>query len=235
MAIYIFTTHKKGISSYQLARDLSITQKTGWFVLHRLRYAMSHKGLFEYYNTGEFEVDEAYIGGKLENKHRQGKDTHGLEGFKPRTQAIVFGMVQRGGNVYLTHIPKANKKTIEPIIAKVANKGSVINSDEHSAYGLLSKNYVHQTVIHSNWEYVRGSVHTNTIEGVWSLLKRGIYGIYHQTSKKHLQAYCDEFSFRHNRRKYSEYNKVNACLLASTKGSLKYKTLVNKGGENAQI
>lgn len=232
MAIYIFTSHKKGISSHQLARDLSITQKTAWFVLHRIRFAMSQGGMWNYFDNGVVEVDETYIGGKEKNKHRQNKDVgsieHRLEFNHVKDKEIVFGIVQRDGDVYMQHVQKTNKATLVPIIQDKVSPETVIMSDEHHAYGLLSNTHTHQTVEHGAWEYVRGEVHTNTIEGVWSQLKRGIIGIYHQTSKKHLQSYCNEFAFRYNRRKFSEYDKINSCLNRTLQGSLKYKNLIGK-------
>ncbi|MES2559662.1 MAG: IS1595 family transposase [Bacteroidota bacterium] len=234
MALYIFTSHKKGISSYQLARDLSITQKTAWFVLHRLRYAMSKGSFWDLPLKGTVEADECYLGGREENKHEhlRNKDKDGFKVGSKRKE-VVFGMVERGGKAIIKHVPAAKVGFVVPVIKANLVAGSQLMTDEHHLYARMGADYIHSTVEHGAKEYVRGLTHTNTIENLWSVLKRGIYGTYHFTSVKHLQAYCDEFAFRFNRRKLSEYDKVNSCLLNTTKGTLKYKTLVRKGGANA--
>jgi transposase-like protein len=238
MAIYIFSSHKKGISSYQLGRDLAITQKTAWFVLHRLRYAMSQGSMWDLPLNDTVEVDETYIGGKEYNKHLhlRNKDE---DGFVKRGRStenkkkVVFGMIERNGKAIIKHVPNAKTDSLLPHIYENVEKGSKIMSDEWHAYSRLKVDFVHDSVKHMVKEYVRGEVHTNTIENLWSVLKRGIYGTYHFTSMKHLQAYCDEFAFRFNRRKLSEYDKINACLYNTTKGTLKYNTLVQKGAKSA--
>jgi transposase-like protein len=236
MAMYIFSSHKKGISSYQLGRDLSITQKTAWFVLHRLRYAMAKGSLFDSPLDDTVEADETYIGGKEKNKHQQYKNKD-KDGFPQKThfesKAVVFGMIERGGKAIIKHVPNAKGDTLRPLARKHIAPGSKLMTDELNVYVPLGVDFVHDAVKHAMREYVRGNVHTNTIENLWSVLKRGIHGTYHFTSIKHLQAYCDEFTFRFNRRKLSEYDKVNSCMKNATKGTLKYNTLIQKGVTNA--
>jgi transposase len=146
------------------------------------------------------EMDETYVGGKAKNKH-MGK--RGGTGRSLDTKTPVFGMVERGGRVIATVTPNVKASTIFPIIAEKVLPASIIYTDEYSIYdnvGWMGKNYRHHRINHSAKVYVTGKIHTNTIEGFWSLLKRGIGGVYHSVSAKYLQSYCDEYSFRYNRR-----------------------------------
>jgi transposase-like protein len=224
MAIYIFTTHKKGISSHQLARDLSITQKTAWFVLHRIRLAFGQPSCQEVLN-GTIEADETYIGGAEKNKHKQDKsDRPG----RSTPKIPVLAMVERGGNVKAVQLDSVKGHALTSPMFKNIEEGSTVITDQFNAYYMLRAKFTHETVNHSKDEFIRGNVHTNTVEGYFSLLKRGIYGIYHSVSPKHLQAYCDEFSFRYNIRKKHEHGKMNACLMNTVKGTLKYRDLIKK-------
>ena len=218
MALYIFSSHKKGISSHQLAKDLDITQKSAWFVLHRLRYAFDHSA-FKKQLGNTVEVDETYIGGKEKNKHSN-KRTKGLQGGKGK--AMVVGMIERGGNLIVQH---ANKEhgVIDFLIEQNVKKGSYLMTDDARTYD-AARGYIHRVVNHSAKQYVNGMAHTNTIEGFWSHFKRGIDGIYHQISFKHLQRYTHEFSLRYNSRKFTESNRFN-MVLANMVGRLTYKEL----------
>ncbi len=200
LAIWLITSHKKGISSVQLSKDIGVTQKTAWFMLHRIRNCFG----FDNDNdlTGEVEVDETYIGGKNKNRHAAKKIKHS-QGRSTKDKASVFGAVQRGGKLNAKHVPDVGMRTLtNEIVANV--KDATIYSDEWLGYKSLKRIYDHQFVKHGNGEYVNGQIHTNTIEGFWSQLKRGIFGIYHFTSVKHLQNYVDEFVFRYNTRKGNE-------------------------------
>ena len=217
MAIYLLTAHKKGISSMQLSRDIEVTQKTAWFMLHRIRWAVKTKSL-EKPLKGVFEIDETYIGGKT-----TGKGT-GYTGHK----TPVFGMLQRNGVVRAEKVEKPSGKTLKPIILKTIHSDSVIMSDTYGGYKGLKHAYKgHHTVNHIRKEYVRGRVHTNTIEGFWSLLKRGVIGIYHHVSPKHLDRYVDEFEFRYNSRHISDTDRFKA-MLNFIDGRLMYKNLIEK-------
>lgn len=221
LAIYLVTAHKKGISSHQLARDLNVTQKTAWFMLHRIRYAMGMEPSEQL--DGTVEIDETYVGGKETNKplSKRAKGMHGGKG-----KAAVLGMLDRDGALMAFHVPDTEKKTLLPIIKAAVEKGSTICTDEFPGYTSLRRVYDHQTVKHSAEEYVRGAIHTNSIEGFWSLLKRGIVGIYHFTSEKHLQKYVDEFVHRYNTRTMHDSNRF-ADMLGNVAGRLDYKTLTN--------
>ena len=227
MAIWLVTSHKKGISSLQLGRDLGITQKSAWFMLQRIRNCF---GLNEDNNDkleGEVEIDETYVGGKAGNrsaKIRMDKSQATKEHYKKST---VLGMVARGGDVRAMHVENASELSLLPPLVNNISSKATIYSDELKSYDKLERVYDHQTVKHGRGEYVRGRVSTNSIESFWALLKRGIYGIYHFTSKKHLQLYVDEFVFRYNSRKISESERFN-LLLNNIENRITYKELISE-------
>lgn len=193
-AIYIFLSHKKGISSVQLAKDIQVTLKTAWFMLSRIRRNMKDDDT----NFDDMtQADETYVGGKC-RKH--GKGTQGRS-LKEKTP--VFGMVS-GGKVYAQVVPNAKAETLLPIIDEHVKKGSTIITDGLASYNSLSENYTHKVIPHSEKIYCVDGFHTNSIEGFWSHIKRGILGIYHMVSKKHLPKYCKEFVFRYNTRELTD-------------------------------
>lgn len=222
VALYLFSSHKKGISSHQLARDCNITQKTAWFVLHRLRYAFDHPA-FKSQMKNTVEIDETYVGGKEINKHAN-KRTKESQGRSNKSKQAVLGIAERNGIVYAEKIKSSKIVHMHPIINEKVEKGATIMTDDYAAYQSLDLNYNHMVVNHSQKIYVTGDIHTNTIEGFWSQFKRGIVGIYHNVSFKHLQTYLDEFALRYNTRKGTEYNRFN-LVLANMVGRLKYSEL----------
>ncbi|MFA6457036.1 MAG: IS1595 family transposase [Bacteroidota bacterium] len=223
MAIYLLTAHKKGISSVQLGRDIGVTQKTAWFMLHRIRHAVRTKS-FEKPLTGTIEADETYIGGEEKNKHAN-KRTKNNHGRSLKTKTAVFGIRQRGGIVVAQKVDSVSRNTLDGILKSRVHPDSTIMTDEMNSYTDLSVDFLHHhTINHQRKEYVRGRVHTNSIESFWALLKRGIYGIYHQVSPKHLDKYVDEFEFRFNSKHIADTERFR-LMLNHIDGRLMYKDL----------
>lgn len=220
-AIWLATSHKKGISSAQLARDIDVTQKTAWFMLQRIRNCFGIENNNELNNT--VEIDETYVGGKNKNKHAD-KITEGSRGRSIKDKVPVLGMVERKGKLVAKVVENTTCAVLTPQIVQFV-KDALIYTDEWWGYNSIRQLFQHQDIHHKAKEYVRGDVYTNTIEGFWSLLKRGVVGIYHFTSKQHLQKYVDEFVFRYNTRKHTEQDRFN-LLLENTEHRLTYKELI---------
>lgn len=223
VAIYLVTSHKKGISSLQLSKDIHVTQKTAWFMLQRIRKCFGIENNNDLDN--DVEVDETYIGGKNANRHKD-KKVESSQGRSVKDKACVVGLVQRQGKLNAYHVENAKHATLSREVIKSVKQSANLYTDEWLGYKGLSKIYNHSFVKHYQGEYVNGRIHTNTIEGFWSLLKRGIMGIYHFTSKKHLQKYVDEFVFRYNTREISESERFN-LIFANMNNRLTYKELIN--------
>jgi transposase-like protein len=220
MAIWLITSHKKGIASTTLARDLGITQKSAWHVLHRLRHAARTQS-FNKPLDGEVEIDETYVGGKAANRHKgDPKNGPGTSG-----KVAVIGALERGGNVVATVVESTGTATLDGFAHAVVAPGAQVSTDEHAGYRHLGRTFDHGVVRHSAGEYVRDGHHTNGIEGYWSQLKRQIVGIHHFVSPKHLNRYVSESAWRFNLRDIGEGARVNE-LLAGSNGRLRYKDLI---------
>lgn len=224
MAIFLMTSHKKGISSCQLARDIGVTQKTAWFMLHRIRNAAMTKE-FQAPLAGTVEVDECYVQPKTRFQHASKRGPKAWDA-TDKGKRIVFGMTERGGELRLHHVPNTLKETVRPIVRSNIAQGSRVHTDEHGMYKWMRHGgYAHALVTHSLGEYVKGDVTTNSIEGAFSHFKRTMVGTYHKASDKHLDRYLQAFAFRWNRRDMGEGERVND-LLRSTKGRrLTYREL----------
>ncbi len=224
LALYVFSSHKKGISSHQLAKDISVTQKSAWFLLHRLRYAFDHPN-FKATVGNVVEIDECGIGGQSYYKH-ENKKIKNEDGATISGKTSVMGIRERGGNIKAMVIPDRTKETLIPIIYEHVAPNTIIMTDELVSYHGLVVDFEHYSVNHSAKEFVNGMVHTNGIENFWSHLKRGIDGIYHQISAEHLQAYIDEFVLRFNTRKFTTQNRFDFVLSGVTGKKLTYKNLI---------
>jgi transposase-like protein len=234
MAIFILSTHRKGISSVQVARDIGVTQKTAWFMMQRVRNAFKMQS-FSYDKLGgegkPVEADETYIGGKPSNMHKKKREE--IEKVGKQRKIAVIGAVERGGEVRARVIENTTYDTVIPFLVKSIHQGSKLMTDEHVAYGTMDRLYEHETIKHMLKEYVRGDVHTNTIENFWSVLKRGIYGTYHFISTKHVQNYLEEFAFRFNNREISEAQRFDK-LVSLSNHRITYKELTKNGKDKAQ-
>ena len=212
-AIYLLCSSKKGMSANQLHRMLGITYKSAWFMAHRIRYAMTQQP-FAKKLGGIVEVDETYIGGK-------GRGKRGRGAIK---KTPVVALIERKGKVISTPIKRVTAKNLRTIIKENVNKRATLMSDDFMSYRYLNiASLKHNIINHSKKEYVRGDIHTNTVEGYFSLLKRGIIGIYHHVDKHHLHRYLSEFDFRYNNRKSSDSESTIMALLASKGKRLMYR------------
>lgn len=226
MAGYLALSHKKGISSYQLAKDIGVAQKTAWFMLHRIRQLMAP--IEDIKLTGTVEVDEVYIGGRMKNKHKKVRAK-----FKEYSSSHagnktgVMGLIERGKDVKAKVI-NSKVATLKEMVRDNVDTSAIVVTDALVAYRGLDKEFAkHEIIYHDKDEYVRGYVHTNTIEGFFSYLKRSIFGIYHQVSPKHLQRYCDENGYRYNTRDLTDPQRFNISL-QNIERRLDYKTLTGK-------
>jgi len=227
-AIYLITAHKKGISSYQLGKDIGISQKSAWFVLHRIRELMRVKAPVKLDNI--VEVDETYIGGKMGNMSKSKRKFLRENDMVGTMKTGVMGLIERGGELKYVQINQSTDMvTMQGVVRSHVDTDALVITDNHHSYVGLRDDYAaHETINHTNDEYVRDKVfHTNSIEGAFSLLKRGIIGIYHQVTPKHLLRYCDEFAYRYNSRKIKDAERFTLSL-RNVEGRLTYKALVNK-------
>jgi len=201
LATHLLTASKKGMSAHQLWRMLGFgSYRTAWFMAHRIREGMREAKIDKPLGgKGKtVEADETFVGGLEKNKHRSKRKHAGTGGVG---KEAVFSLVERGGSVRSHHVPAVNAKTLWPILVLQVDRGSFLMTDEAAPSKMMGKEFGrHQSVNHHIGEYVRGEAHTNTIEGYFSILKRGINGVYHHVSQQHLKRYLAEFDFRYNGR-----------------------------------
>lgn len=216
-AMMLFLSHKRGVSSCQLARDLGITQKTAWNMLHKIRQYMTKEN--NHILSGEVEIDETFVGGKNKNRHKD-KKVEKCQGRSFKDKVPVFGILERNGKVIAKVVSNTQAKTLVPIVRKNVEAGSVVYTDGWEYTGLIGR-YKQMSVDHEKHFYGTTyateygeiiTISTNGIENVWSHFKRMIIGIYYHVSKEYMQRYVDEYIFRFNTRNYSDSQRFNLLL-----------------------
>jgi transposase-like protein len=225
MAAFLICASKKGMSTHQLHRMLGVSYKSTWFMMHRIREAMREGKFPPLGGEGKFvEADETFTGGKARNRAYK----------EPPPKEAVMALVEQGGKVHSYHVPEVTAATLKPIIVDAIAKDSHFRTDESGVYWEVGEQFAsHQTVTHSINEYVRGDAHTNTVEGYFSIFKRGICGVYHHVSQEHLKRYLCEFDFRYNYRVALGYTDRERATIA-LKGIVGKRLTFRRTGERAQ-
>jgi transposase-like protein len=230
-AFWLIANAKNGVSSYEIHRAIGVTQKTGWFMLQRIRLAMQN-GTIEKLK-GEVEADETYIGGKVRNMHvdrkrKRGRGTGGVG------KAIVMGLLERKGKIKLKHVANAKRITVQGEIRQHVAAGSHIFTDALPSYNGLNKDFVHEAIDHAK-EYVRGNVHTNGLENFWCLLKRCFKGTYVSVEPFHLFRYLDEQAFRFNEREGTDQSRFTKVISGIMGKRLTYAQLIGKTAQATEL
>jgi len=228
--MWLLVNCKNGISSYEVHRAVGVTQKSAWFMLHRIRTAMIESRNTKLGGNGPVEIDETFVGGNVRNMHKS-KKVKGAAYYGGAGKAIVLGMLERGGTVRAGVIEDRKKRSMQPPINDNVQVGSHIITDEHSTYPFIAKDAYYHEVINHIEGYVRDHVHTNGIENFWSCLKRGLSGTYISVEPIHLDKYVDEQVFRFNNRvKKTDADRFNKVLSQVTGRRLTYQSLTGKVG-----
>lgn len=228
-AMYLIATSKKGISSLQIAEQLGITQKTGWFLNHRIREMLRDDSKEKL--SGVIQADETFVGGKNKNRHADKKAPQS-QGRSHVDKTPVVGLIQKDGKVRTFVVSNTDQDTLHTIMGNNVSEGSILVTDAYRSYNGLDARFKHVTVKHEGGGYTvtigNEKFHTNNIENFWSIFKRGIIGIYHFVSVKHLERYCQEFGYRYNSRKLSGVEKFDIALQQVSTARITYNTLVGK-------
>jgi transposase-like protein len=227
VAMWLVANCKNGISSCEIARALGLTQKTAWFMDHRIRLSMQDD-VFGSKLGGEVEADESFIGGKARNMHVSERKRR-ITGTGTKDKTAVLGILERGGKVRATVVPNRRKSTLQAEVRNHVEAGAALYTDALLSYEGLAGEYAHQVVDHAV-QYVDGRVHTNGLENFWSLLKRGVSGTYVSVEPFHLFRYLDEQAFRFNNRKATDADRFNMALMGIVGKRVMYKELTGKLG-----
>lgn len=222
-AIWLATAHKKGISSCQLAKDIRVTQKTAWFMLQRMRECFSCEN--HHILNGEVELDETFVGGKNKNRHRN-KKVKNSQGRSFKDKTPVLGMLERGGKLVCRVVEDTSGDQLTPLILETICGTATLFTDEWCGYNRAGSLYTRRVVVHGSGQYVNDGAYTNTIEGFWSIMKRGIIGIYHKASRKHLHRYVNEYVFRYNTREIDDHARFNRALCNTERCHITYNRLI---------
>lgn len=224
LATYLLSASKKGMSGHQMARMLGVTYKTAWFMMHRIREAMKDTNNGPIGGHGKtIEADETYVGGKVKNRHKHLR--HGTKHSPFKDKMPVISLVERGGQVRSFHVASVTGTKLREVLVTNASRDSWLMTDDLAGYKPVGREFVgHGTVSHSTGEYGRATYfHTNTIENYFSILKRGIVGVYHHVSQAHLKRYVTEFDFRYNTRKMDDFERSNEALKGIVGKRLTYR------------
>jgi transposase-like protein len=214
-AIYLICASKKGMSAHQLHRMLGVTYKTAWFMAHRLRYAMAQEPIASKLK-GIVEIDETYVGGS--RKWRAGRP-----GPNDDKKVPIMALVERGGRVRAFPMERVTSADAQDAIRSLVDKSAHLMTDELNIYHALAMGYQHDMILHKDKVYVRGVVHTNCVEGFFSLLKRGITGVYHHVGRGHIGRYCNEFAFRYDHRTISDNERADLLVKGAEGKRMTYK------------
>ena len=226
LAIFLLSTNLKGVSSCKLARDLEVTQKTAWFLAHRIRKV--YEDQIKVNLDSPVEADESYFGGRVRNMHASKRPGSAGMGIADKTPVVA--VKSRTTKKVKAKVTKPiSRVTLHRMIEGTVEKGSTVYTDQHRGYiGLKRKNYKHTSVNHGVGEYIKGQAHTNGVESFWSMLKRGYVGVYHKMSEKHLQRYVDEYVGRHNGRQEPTMSQISGVVQAMPGKRLSYKELTKE-------
>jgi transposase-like protein len=223
---HVICSSKKGTSAHQIARNIGVSYKTAWFMMHRIREAMKETHTGPMGGPGVIlEADETYVGGKVKNRSAKQRRLGQKQLSAVKDKQPVVALVERNGNVRSFHVAKVTGDVLRSVLVTNADRKSWLMTDEHKGYIKVGGEFAgHASVNHSRNEYVKlGIVHTNTVEGFFSLLKRGIIGTYHHVSEQHLHRYCAEFDFRYNTRKLDDTERADESLLGAIGKRLTYR------------